>query len=295
MSKYKISEHVDEIKTNIISNICWYAISFLFGNICLWIPLIKGIYDLIVKKTQHIPTYAFSLAGISIILLILLIVILIFLLAHSYSINNTAKQPSDEETETIDEHSDLSLDYKFRSIIAEMTFDDNRMDITSTIDYKMTVLSEEVTELKRQLIWSGSEYQGTKLIQMNGNYSIEDSTRTSSPYPYTIKFNDKKKRGDTIEFKTETSVVDGNLSMLPMYSFMVKYQIDVLVLQIIAPKGMLKNVQKVVYADSAREICVEHPTELCGENIRDLVRYTFKIKNPTLLYHYFIEWEFTNS
>ncbi len=274
MKKNKIIDYFEQIKVNIISNIVWYIITSIIADIALLVPLVVKII-----KNSTIPLYAYILAGVSIALLIIIIVLLTILLMRNSS----------------DKKASLELDFKFSSITAEMTFDDNRKDITSSIDYKMQVLANEISELKRQLIWTGSEYHGTKLVQKNGNYEVEDSTRTSSPYPYCIKFNEKKKRGAIVEFKTETSVTDGNLSMFPVYSFMVKYQIDVLTLRIIAPKGMIKNVKKVVYADSGREVCVEEPIELEGETIRNLVRYTYTIPNPVLLYHYFIEWEFTNS
>lgn len=297
MKKYSIQKHIDEIKTNIISNILWYIISLLIGNIALWIPLIQGVYNVVHKSGNTIPLYAYILAGASILLLTAIILFLILVIRNDSlkkerDIDDSSQKVNDASSNN--DYSDIPLDYKFSSIIAEMTFDDNRVDIESTIDYKMLVLKDGVNELKRQLIWSGSEYIRTELVERNGNYSLDDSERALSPFPYIIKFNENKKCGDRVEFKTRTLVKDGNMSMIPMYSFMVKYQIDKLTLRIIAPKDMIKNVKKVVYADSAREICVEESKEIYGETIRDLVRYTFEIKNPALLYNYFIEWEFTN-
>lgn len=54
MKKYSIQKHIDEIKTNIISNILWYIISLLIGNIALWIPLIQGCTMSFIKvETQY--------------------------------------------------------------------------------------------------------------------------------------------------------------------------------------------------------------------------------------------------
>ena len=77
------------------------------------------------------------------------------------------------------------------------------------------------------------------------------------------------------------------------YAYTVTYQIEELVLRLSAPKGLIKDVKKAVYADRRREIIVEKPTKINKKIVGDLEEYTFVYKNPTLLYNYFIEWRFT--
>ncbi len=283
MKKYNISDHKDEIITDIIKNLIWVPIAAIIplGN-----KLINILYSNITDESKYI-----TFSNILIIICMLLSAFSIIFCINIFKKYNKDLTKTESEKNSTDE---ALFDFRFSSIVAEFTFDDDRRNITSTIDYKMTVLSESVTELKRNLIWSGSEYNGTKLIYMNGDYELVDSDRKHSPYPYTILFNSEKKRGDIIELKTETTVKDGNLDMIPMYSFMAKYQIDTLIIRVIAPKGMIKNVKKSIYADRAKEIVVKKPECINGESIRNLVRYSYKIENPTLFYNYFIEWEFTN-
>ena len=286
MSRYNIRKYKDEIITHIIKNLIWIPIA---ATIPLVTKLVNILRDNIGNQSQYI-TFSNILIVISILLSMASIITCIFILKREKEKSNTEMNivPSNNLNE------EISCDYRFSSIIAELTFDDDRKNITSTVDYKMTVLAESVTELKRDIIWSGSKYNGTKIVNKNGDYDLIDSDRNHSPYPYTIIFNSEKKRGDIIEFKTETSVVDENLDMLPQYSFMVKYQIDKLIIRVIAPRNMLKNVKKSIYADRSKEICIETPKTITEDRVRNLVRYTYEITNPTLLYNYFVEWEFTN-
>lgn len=286
MKKFNISEHKDEIILHIIKNLIWIPIAAI---IPLVNKLLNILRDNIIIHSEYI-TFSNILIVISVLLSAISIITSIYLLKK----NNKAINKEVNSEKIDNKKEEISCDYRFSSIVAELTFDDNRKNITSTIAYKMTVLAESVNELKRDIVWSGSKYNGTKLTNKNGDYELLDSDRNHSPYPYSIVFNSEKKRGDKIEFTTETSVVDENLDMLPQYSFMAKYQIDKLIIRVIAPRNMIKNVKKSVYADRAKGICIESPQGIGAEYVRNLVRYTYEITNPTLLYNYFIEWEFTN-
>ncbi|MBD5530441.1 MAG: hypothetical protein HDR02_18845 [Lachnospiraceae bacterium] len=281
MSHYDLKEHKNEIITHIIKNLIWFPIAAI---IPLGTKLINILYDSISKDSNII-----TLSNILILLCILLS--LTSIIIGIISIKKSKKR--NETADDLNNNSNISTDFRFSSVIAELTFDDNRKNLTSTIDYKMIVLTDSAKELKRDLIWSGATYNGTKIVHMNGEYELIDSDRKQSPYCYSIIFNSEKKRGDLIEFKTETSVIDDNLDMMPMYSFMVKYQIDKLIIRVIAPKGMIKNVTKAIYADRGKNICIKEPENVNADTIRNLVRYTYEIKSPTILHNYFIEWEFT--
>lgn len=284
MNKYKLSEHKDEIITHIIKNLIWFPIA---ATIPIVGKLINYLHENINSKSQYI-----TFTNISIVICVLLsvfsIILCIIFIKKCNNKNNIAE-------ETVVENNKISYDYRFSSIVAELVFNSNRKDITSTISYKMNVLADSVEDFKRDVIWSGSKYVGTKITSKNGEYELIDSDRNKSPYQYRIVFDTAKKRGELIELTTETSVIDENFDMIPMYSFMAKYQIDKLILRVIAPKKMIKNVKKSIYLDRAREICIENPTRIDYESVGNLVRYTYEIDNPTLLYNYFIEWEFTNS
>lgn len=310
MSKYNLKEHKDEIITHIIKNLIWLPIAAA-------IPIVYALLNFLYQSIKS------SINVFSIILLIILCVLLvsfIIVVRKIFTINHNSQETLEikrlrneiqnstnkiiileseieKRNKEINEckRKDLELDIKFTSIKCTLEFENKRESIISTIDYKMIALSEDVEEINRDLIWSGSEYKGTVLTEKDGDYELIDSNRKSSPYPYIIKFNTPLKRGSQVHFKTETSVSDRTLCMLPTYSFMVKYQVDNLELRIVAPNNFIKNVKKAVYADRAREICVEQPTLIKSRELkRGWVEYIYLIPNPSMLYNYFIEWEFTN-
>ena len=287
MSKYNLADHKDEILTNIIKNLIWAPIAAIIPII--W-KLLNTLYNKI-ASTAGIFTWENILSIVAILVSFVTIIINIFSLKRK----NLAETKKKDAEHIMDEENvikNFEPDYRVSSLTAEMTFN-SRTEITSCIDCKMVVLAKSVTELNRDLIWSGSEYKGTKLVERNGPYEIIDSNRAQSPYPYTIVYNEEKKRGDKVEFKTETSVVDGKLDMSPVYSVMVKYQIDELIIRVVAPRNMLKHVNKVVYADRGRQIRVTVPEPAKKEDVGPYSSYTFAENNPTLLYNYFLEWEFT--
>lgn len=271
---YKISKYKDEIITYVIKNLIWAPIAAIIPiGFALWKNILLNI-----KKSEKF----FTTTNILIILSITIMVILFILL----KINNNPNIYNGKN--------DL-LFSKFRAkkMEAELYFE-NRENLTSKVTYQMNVLSNGVSEIKRSITWTGSEYISTTIENTNEDYSLFDSNRKFSPHIIKILFNSEKNRGDFVRFTTNTRVSDKNHEMTPHYSFMVKYQIDELILHIVVPKNLVKNVKKAIYADVAREILIEKPTIIIGETIGNFVRYTYKVENPTFLYNYFIEWEFTN-
>lgn len=269
--KYKLLDHKDEIITHLIKNLIWTPIAAILP---MSIALVKSIFDTVKSQENKF----FTSTNILIVLSILLLIGLFFFLKMS-----------------IEETKEKALSSKFRAELmdAELTFD-TREKITSKLTYNMTALVNNITEIERLITWTGSKYIKTSIEDTNGDYSLVDSNRKISPHPIKISFNPEKNSGDFVKFTTVTSVEDGDKEMSPHYSFMVKYQIDKLVLHVVAPRGLIKNVKKAVYADTGREIIVEKPSSIRSENVGNLVRYTYEIENPTFLYNYFIEWEFTN-
>lgn len=281
MKGYCIKEHRDEIVTHIIKQLIWVPIAAVIPMVG---TLLKIIYNNIVSGHDNVWSTLLSVAST---------IISINCSVYIFRRNKKRELADEPEDMKASEEPEIVSKYKFSSVSAEMIFN-TREDIISTIDYKMIILQDGVSELSRDLIWTGTTYNGTKLIQKNGNYDLIDSTRARSPYNYTIVLNEEKKPGEQIEFKTETSVTDGKCDMTPVYSFMVKYQIDELKLCIIAPKDLIKNVKSVVYADRSREIQVSPKKAIRCENVGNLRKYVYEIKNPNLLYNYFMEWEFTS-
>ena len=278
--KYKINEHKDELITDLLKKLIWVPIAAIVPIVS---SLIKVLYNNIKANASSIFTPTNILIAVSIIFSIISICI---------SLRKQKKRHRKDKDSVLNMPSEIEADFRFNSITATLTFDD-RININSEIAYDMVVISDNVSEIKKDVIWTGTEYNGTTLVEPSEGYELVESRKTNSPYEYTIFFDSEKKRGDCIRLKTRTCVKDTNKEMKSIYSFMAKYQIDTLKIVVVAPKGLLRNVKGSVYADRSQNILVEAPKTVFTETIGNLKRYTYEINNPTFLYNYFIEWDFT--
>lgn len=269
--RWKFKEHRDEIITYIVKNSIW-------GIIGTFIPLfILSIKNVVIDVSKGTLSY------FDIITIVLLILAIIFL-----SIEQKILQKTNNSVE-------LFKQFHAKEMEAELFFE-NRESIISRISYKLTVSSPTpISKLHRSITWTGNKYNGTTLIDTNGNYVLNDSNRKASPYDFTIDFNEEKPNGSFIQFTTETRVSDDNHEMTPIYSFMVKYQIDKLILHVMAPLNLIENVRATVYADFARDIMVKQPIRINGKRTGNCIKYTFIFDSPTFLHNYFLEWEFTKK
>lgn len=280
--KYKLSEHKDEIITHIIKNSIWALIVTI-------IPMIIALTKSISKDINE--NKAFLSSESLWIILSIVVMIIIYLLLKIFLLDRYLSQKEELHKTKNDL---LFSKFRAKTMEAELYFE-NRETLNSKITYKMNVLSTNpINKIERTITWTGSEYVETTISNSNGDYSIIDSKRKFSPHIIKILFNSEKSNGDFVRFSTNTKVLDTNHEMSPHYSFMVKYQIDELVLHVVAPINLITNVNKAVYADVAKEIVVEKPKKIQGEIIGNFIRYTYRIPTPTFLYNYFIEWEFTN-
>lgn len=308
--KYNIADHKDEIITHIIKNLIWVPIAAL---IPIGFTILNVVYQNVKSNTTSYDIV--FLIGFGILVLIMIIIIICYIKAtikteelqniikecerdlemRKAEISNLESNLKNLMSEIEKYHlKDLSFEVKFSAVTATLEFKNGRNEIISTLDYDMIVLAESISQLSRDIIWSGTSYNGTKLIEKDGDYELIDSDRTGSPYPYRIIFKSPLKKGNRVHFKTETIVSDSTLTMIPMYSFMVKYPTEKLTLKIIAPDSLIKNVKKAIYVDRAQELCLEKPSALAVERImHGWSGYTYNISNPSMLYNYFIEWEFT--
>lgn len=276
--RYEIKEHKDEIITNTLQNLIWIPILAL-------VSLVWNLLKLAYNKILDFDDYIILIIIVATATTLSLVSIVIFIITHikNIGIQNKIKK--------IDE---IALDYKFTNVTAELILDKERKNIRSIISYDMVVLAKKLKLIKRQITWSGSIYKGTSIIEGEEYCRIIDSDRSTSPYPYQIKFFQELNLGDNVSFTTQTLVSDEEKIMMPLYVFFVKHQIENLTLRIIAPEKMIKNVTHAIYADTSKEICVDEPKNIVGEKIDNLVRYTYNIQSPVLQYNYFLEWEFTD-
>lgn len=276
MGKYNIKEHKDEIITHVVKNIIWLPIAAT-------IPLINAVIGSLKQNffTQD-SVFVIVLSVLSFLLSLLAVLIALkdpFKKKHNKSVTNeSAILP-------------IAL-FRVKSVETELFFE-NRTDITSTVSYDLIANEDGVRYFQKEIIWSGQDYFGTDLVECNGNYSFEITDNNNSLHTYKVLFNDPVKCQDNIKFKTVTKVADSTSKMQPVSSYMVKHQIDLLTIRVVVPRGLIKNVRKSIYADLARQVKIEPSSVVDKKNIGSNDVYEITIKNPTLLYRYYLEWEFT--
>ena len=111
-------------------------------------------------------------------------------------------------------------------------------------------------------------------------------------------FGRKLEARDHIKFTLKTSVEDMMHSMEPFYVYIVKHQIKRLTVRVVLSKGCSKrmnNFSSIAYWDTARQMRIKLPQKIKKRVIGGNDTYEIVINNPTLLYRYGIEWEFTEQ
>ena len=107
----------------------------------------------------------------------------------------------------------------------------------------------------RQLTWTGSSYDKSELINIDGNYTLVDSTDKVSPYHYQIQLNRTVKPSEHIKYEIKSDVKDETHLMHEYFAQMIKYPTKQLILRVIIPaaKPLLENIRYVRYADLSME------------------------------------------
>lgn len=284
---YKISEHKDEIITHIIKNIIWLPIVSL-------VPIFLSFVGNVIKNGNNIDTFTIIALSVSVIMSIISLMV-------SLKIKKQNFNGSYNEEETVESCAEVSNNLKItpitnvriKSVDTELNFE-SRTSIVSTLTYNMVANEDDVKYFEKELIWSGKEYNGTKLIDKDGNYELELFDSNDSIHKYRVNFLDNKYCQDKIYFKLETKVGDSTCTMQPISSYMVKHQIDSLTIRVVVPPNLIKNVKSSIYADISRQIPIGKSINVPKKIIARKEFYEITIPNPTMLYRYFLEWEFIN-
>ena len=194
----------------------------------------------------------------------------------------------------IDEYSKPeTMDLYYNNIEFSLEFK-SRESIETIRKVDFEIKKGKYKKLERQIVWTGSSYDGTELLE--GDYELEDYKNKISPYKYCINFKEEKTVGSNISYTVRSSVKDETRLMHPYIAHYVKNPIKKLTLKVIIPKNdvILENCIDKRYADSRMEI--EHPASENYIKNREIdeerMEYYVEIDNPNLFYTYSIEWEF---
>ena len=170
----------------------------------------------------------------------------------------------------------------------------SKEDISSIRDIELKVMGEPIDHIEKEIVWTGSEYKGTKLISNTDEYDIVDSSRKISPYKYNILFNKNIMKGQSVKYVVKTSVSDLEEEMQPFFSHTVKNPTEKLTLIVKFPKGYAKGVTIQEYRDSEREIPVGDFDKPVIEEEDEMEKYIYKVKTPVLFRTYCIQWVINN-
>lgn len=165
-------------------------------------------------------------------------------------------------------------------------------NIISHRDVDLEVTGAPINHITKEIIWTGSQYNGTSLEESEEGFEIEDSDRRVSPYKYKILFNKNYLKGEKIHYKIKTIVSDEDRQMKPYLGHMVKNPTDLLILSLKVSKGIAENVYAQEYRDSGMEIKVGDKKEVTHFEQEEYDVYEISINNPALFEIYAIRWDF---
>lgn len=185
-------------------------------------------------------------------------------------------------------------DVTYKNVSVELKFVGSRSVIESSrmVEFK---LNNNIDVIPKTIVWTGSSYEGTKLIKDESDKGIElEDQNISMPYGYKIILDKDLIGKEYIKYKTTTYAKDEKRVMEPYLAHMVKNKTQKLCISLSVPyEGIVKNVKSVVYADLTMETKV---SEECLEEVKSDtdsgIHYKFSPENVNVNYTYAIEWEF---
>lgn len=300
MSKkfYKLSEHKDEIITALINNIIWVPVTLLAPSA---VKIAKTLVEkILTNESFEISTLIdiFSIIGI-----VFSIVVFICDYIFKYKKKNKKENPQDDSNSDSDSDQNNSNsvikglepieNFRIKSLDAEF-FIKSEKEMISTLDYCLVAKKDGIEYFEKDFIWTGKECHGIELVDpSNSNYELVVTSKNNSYCTYRVLFNEEIKHQNELKFKLKTTVSDEGKTMMPYYAYTVKHQIDVLRLRVVVNRNSIRRVKHSVYLDALRELKVGESTEIKRKIVGNYDCYEISINNPTLLYRYFIEWEFT--
>lgn len=183
-------------------------------------------------------------------------------------------------------------DIEYNSVQIDFEFINSRSEIECYRAVDATILADELQNLTKKIIWTGSSYDGTELVDSESDDDIFlEQTKDTLPYTYII--NAKRTKNEKLRYKVLTKAKDEKSVMAPYLAHMVKNKTSNLKL-IVSYKGkddLFKNARLNIYADLNMETLVEsRELEIITEEERRYINYD--IKNPNVNYTYAICWEF---
>lgn len=189
-------------------------------------------------------------------------------------------------------HSAKPTDIKYTRLENMFVFK-TRTNIMEKTAYELEALHDDIDKISQQIYWTGSSFNGIKILSCSREYTFINIDRIKLPYVSELILKDPLKKGDKLAIEMQVDAKDSQLIMSPYYAQLMSIRTDFLDIGITAPKGLLQNVRLVTYADlgmSKNLIVDTESLEAVFDNGNEI--YRKEIDKPNLMYSYCIEWTF---
>lgn len=183
-------------------------------------------------------------------------------------------------------------DIEYKNIDIEFKFLHTRSEIKCIRNVKAIVNNENLKEITKKIIWTGSSYDVTELDSEKSDKDISlEENKTELLYTYTLHFDRKQKQ--ELNYCVVTKAKDEKNIMEPYLAHMVKNKTDKLNLKVICDKNadILGEVKAKTYADLQMELLIQEET-IAPKEEKDQNIYEFSVENANVNYTYAIEWSF---
>ena len=185
------------------------------------------------------------------------------------------------------------IEYENIEIIFEFTKGRNEIECSRNV--KAHILADKFEKVTKNIVWTGSSYDGTEILADKSDEDIEfEQSKSFLPYTYTLKAH--RSKGEILKYSILTKAKDEKNVMEPYLAHMVKHRTENLVLQVILPKGadIINNVKTTIYADLEMGTLVyENPLQAVCDDSH--IVYKTEIPNANVNYTYAIEWSFESE
>ncbi len=172
----------------------------------------------------------------------------------------------------------------------------SRTEIKEITNSTLEALHDNIKTVPHKVYWTGSAFNGFKLTDCDKKHFFNDSVQIQkSPYIASIELETPLNAGETVRYEIEIEAKDTKRIMSPYYAQLITKKTDCLTLCVKAPKGLLKDVYFVLYADlnMSKEYQIEEKN-ITPDIESDYEVFTARVDNPNLLYSYCIEWKFND-
>lgn len=191
-------------------------------------------------------------------------------------------------------------DIKYISTDIELVFK-TRHEIEFYQDVSIKFKRDGISQLRKNLSWSGSSYDKTVINEETDKYTVSDGVFSDGEIYYIVRKKNKAefKKDETFSYKVKTFVRDEREVMNPVLYHYVKAETEQLTMKVkfdSSKKWNITNGRVVLYADVEKNIIYKTIQLDEPKNEGDYLVYKWESdERPNLLYIYSIEWDFEKN